>query len=345
MQTSEERPIFVVGNQRSGTTLLRYMLCAHSRIFIPPESNFIPRFIQPPVHRSMPRSQAIRVVESIMSYRPFYKDWQGEKPDPIRFIDQLPDYRLVTILNSIYNDYARIYGKPRWGDKTPMYVDHIDALAALFPSAQFIHILRDGRDVALSMFNAYRGPRFWYIDLYYSAEEWERKLRTAFISGARLGNDRYFEVRYEELVDTPEPVLIKMCEFLGEAYEPAMVNPHQEAAHHYHTKGIHLQTRQPPSTARKERWRKEMSTADQRIFHRVAGDLLVQLGYPMVELGKMSFQEMLRFLQMKVKYHLVEWIRQIAKAAGIFHPTKLLVRYRKRKLKKATLKKSMLKQQ
>jgi hypothetical protein len=286
--------------------------------------------------------QVVKVVENILTYKPFFKDWQGPKPVPVDFPDQIQDHRIASILEAIYSSYASQYGKPRWGDKTPLYLSHVDMLADLFPTAQFIHIIRDGRDVALSMREAYRGPRFWYVDLYYSAEEWKQKLRKAFSSGTHLGKSRYIEVRYEALVENPEPILRQVCAFLGEEYEPGMANPQQEAAHHYHTKGIHRQTRQPPTKGRSERWRKEMSMADQRLFERAAGTMLKLLGYPTQTVGSMTGYDLGRYALLKLKYHLVETGKQMVHSLGVFHPTKLLVRARKSIFKKPAMKKSLL---
>ncbi len=201
MTISAERPIFVVGAQRSGTTMLRYMLCGHPRIYIPPESTFIHRFFPGRSRVPMQRHEAIDTLNAILSYRDFFMDWQANRPDPATFVDSLPDLLPATFLDSLYCQYARQFGAERWGDKTPIYTDYIDLIAEIFPTAQFIHIIRDGRDAALSMMKAYQtATRFFYIDIYYAVRIWKRRIRKARTSGARLGADRYYEVRYEQLI-------------------------------------------------------------------------------------------------------------------------------------------------
>jgi hypothetical protein len=95
----------------------------------------------------------------------FFRDWQGEMPVPEEFVAALSDLTPATLLSTLYTQYSRQYCAQRWGDKSPIYTSHLDTLTTIFPSAQVIHIIRDGRDVALSMLKSYRGARFFYVDV------------------------------------------------------------------------------------------------------------------------------------------------------------------------------------
>lgn len=326
MDKTDERPIFVVGAPRSGTTLLRYILCSHPRIYLPPESNFIPRFFSKNPGDPLQPQEAFRVLESILSYRVFFKDWQGERPDPPLFISALPDLLPRTILSALYKEYSRQFEAERWGDKSPIYTIHLDLLSRIFPQAHFIHIIRDGRDVALSMLKSYQGPRFFYMDLYFAVSSWQRRVRQAKTSAQRLGSEHYHEIRYEDLVTDPPKVISALCDFLGEVYEPAMAEPHNEARGHFHSKGIHAATRRPLTPNSAGRWRKEMSEADQRLIQVVAGDLLNELGYEIAGLGRMGLAEKARLARLQAKYSAIETGRRVLQAAGIFHPTALIAK-------------------
>jgi len=317
------RPIFVVGAARSGTTMLRYMLSSHPRIYIPPESNFIPRFFHQ-AHQPLSRERAIQTMRALHGYRMFFRDWHGPRPDPEGFVDSLPDLLPATFLDHLYGEYARQYGASRWGDKTPIYTEHIKLIAGIFPQAQFIHIIRDGRDVALSMRQAYAGLRFFYMDVYYAACTWKRRIRKTRADGAGLGAGRYLEVHYEQLASQPEQHLRRICEFLNEPYSPAMAEPHRTARERHHSKGIHAATRRAPNTSSAGHWRRDMSPADARIFQAAAGDLLNELGYETAELGAMSVREALRYTTLSAKYTLIEAGRRAAQSTGVFHPTQLL---------------------
>jgi hypothetical protein len=265
-------------------------------------------------------------VETILTYRSFFKDWRGERPNARALVQELPDLLPATLLDALYSAYARQYGAERWGDKSPIYTTHVDAIARLFPNAKFVHIIRDGRDVALSMGQAYRGRRFFYIDLYYAARSWKERVRRASASGARLGPLRYFELRYEDLAASPDPVIRKLSHFLGEAYDPGMTEPYREARGHHHSRGIHASTRQPLTASRCGRWRGEMSLADQRLVQRVAGDLLSALGYDTVDLDPMPARERVRLAGLWAKYTSIQAARAALQATGVFHPTSLLDR-------------------
>lgn len=316
-------PIFVIGAPRSGTTLLRYVLCAHPHIYIPPESNFMTRFLALPRQRPLPRAQAIRLVHEILGYKVFFRDWQAARLDPAAFVDRLADRRPATLLQALYDDYARQHGARRWGDKSPIYADHVAGIAVLFPRAQFVHIIRDGRDVALSMLQAYRGPRFFYVDLCYAALSWRRRVQRARTAGCALGPARYFELQYRELTAVPEATVPQLCAFLGEPFAPEMLTPHQVAARQYHSTGIHAATQRPLSTRSVDRWRTEMSPPDQRLFHVMAGDLLTELGYAVAGDGRLSLREQVRLVGLRSKYVTVETGRQALHAIGIVHPAAL----------------------
>ena len=118
---------------------------------------------------------------------------------------------------AVFAAYAAQRGKPRWGDKTPLYMQHLDLLDRLFPDARFVHPIRDGRDAALSflavppglMTEGWGHPR----DAAGFACQWAIEVRAARRLGARVGADRYLEVRYEELVADPDTVLRAVCAF------------------------------------------------------------------------------------------------------------------------------------
>jgi len=324
---SGENPIFIIGAQRSGTTLLRYILSSHPRIYIPPESNFIPRYFGSDPTGSLSRESAIEIVEGILTYRMFFKDWDTDRPDPVRLVDSLPYLTPVQILDALYTQYALIYDAKRWGDKSPIYSDYIDLLDEIFPHAQFIHIVRDGRDVALSMLSSYYSMRFFYFDLYYAATTWKQRVSIARNSGKRLGPEKYYELCYENLTTNSITEIKKVCDFLNEDFHENMVQPHSTAKGSHHSKGIHSSTRKPLNAASVGKWKTQMSLEDQRLFQNIAGDLTNELGYEVHELGGQNILEIFRFGGLRMKYDFIQFGKRVAKAGGIFHPTDILSRY------------------
>jgi hypothetical protein len=313
------RPFFIVGVHRSGTTLLRYMLNSSPRIYVSPESDFIPRFFlrNPPAELSNRRIADI--LHTIFTSYRFVGEWEGDPPDAGAFAEALPRRTPQAFLDALYSAYAQQHSAVRWADKTPIYTSYIDLIHRIFPEAQFVHIIRDGRDATLSMLEKWE-QRELHIDVYFSARNWVRRIRRARVSGARLGTDLYYEIRYEHLVQDPEPELRRLCDFLEEPFFPIMAQPHLLARSHIAPDGFHAPIRQPPNPKRVGRWHREMTLADQRLFQRVAGELLKELGYPVVDLRSMSLKERARFLALATKYETLQAGRRVLQALGVFPP-------------------------
>lgn len=299
--------------------MLRFMLNSHHRLYATPESDFIPRFYGRYPHGPLPRKQAVDSVRIIFDSYRFVDEWLDERPDPEVFVDSLPQLTSAALLQALYSSYASQHGAVRWGDKTPIYTTYVELLTELFPGAQFIHLIRDGRDVALSMLDKWEQDEF-HIDIFFSARNWVRRIREARASGIALGPELFYELSYESLTENPEVELQAICEFLGESYVPEMTQQHILARQYIVPNSFSEPVRHPPSTDRVGRWRQEMSEADQRLFQRIAGDMLSQLGYEVVDLGRMSLREQVRFAAFGTKYWILQAGRRVLQALGVFHP-------------------------
>jgi hypothetical protein len=208
---------FIVGAGRSGTTLLRLILCGHSRLHVAPETWFIADLLaELPACGALDAAQCARAGEIMVGhYR--WPDLGIDRDEMRAEIAALRTPDLRAIIDLGYARLGRAAGKPRVGDKTPVYVRCLTELAALYPEAKFIHLLRDGRDVAQSYIGA-GWPQRCYEG---SAFEWTQAVRSAraFALPARM-----LEVRYEALAAEPEAQTRRICGFLGEAFEPGMLD-------------------------------------------------------------------------------------------------------------------------
>jgi len=267
------RPFFVVGCPRSGTTLLRDLLRSHPRLAIPTESHFIPGFYRA-FGNPVSDAAAWQIARRILS-TPRVSYWEVQaKPS-----DFAGCRSFAEVTRRLYETWAAAEGKPRWGDKTPHYVRDIPLLMRLFPDAQVIHIIRDGRDAALSWLRV----RFEPKNLYMAARLWKEMVRKGRGDGAALAADSYLELRYETLISEPETTMRSVCRFLGEPFDPAVLKP----APSYPWVGYgKLAVPMMGTTShgiRSDnggRWRERMSLNDRSLFESVAGDLLSELGYP-----------------------------------------------------------------
>jgi len=187
-----------------------------------------------------------------------------------------------TFVSAIFDLYGKGQGKRLVGDKTPSYLRHIPTLHGLWPKAKFVHIIRDGRDVCLSILNWKRGERIagrfatWSEDpVSTTALWWKWNVRLGREDGAPFGPDLYHEVHYEALVSEPAKTCERLCNFLGIPYDDAMLKFHERLPDpRFYTK----QKWHPIATGLRD-WRTQMPAEDVERFEAAAGELLEELGY------------------------------------------------------------------
>lgn len=137
----------LVGVPRSGTTLLRLMLDAHPQLAIPPETGFLMN----PLDAAVGPEALAKQICQFPSAAPAWADYGLEAAIFRAAAAQLsPQAEVGDVLRLFYRLYAERFTKPRSGDKTPGYLGLMPLVAKVLPEAHFIHIIRDGRDVALS---------------------------------------------------------------------------------------------------------------------------------------------------------------------------------------------------
>ncbi|MFL5870157.1 MAG: sulfotransferase family protein [Solirubrobacterales bacterium] len=280
---------FVVGVGRSGTTLLRLMLDAHPQLAIPAETQFVPELIESG-RAGASRDRLAGLITGARNWGDFNLD-AGELAERIGALER-PD--AAGVIRAFFQLYAEHQGKPRWGDKTPIYVTNMRTIGGAIGEARFVHLIRDGRDVALSRRRRGMGEGKPVAD---TARRWRRRIENARSDARRL-RGRYLELRFEDLVDAPEPALRQICELVELDYDPAMLDYHERAGDRLSEMGSDLDARggrrarsgaerlashalaaEPPRPERTEAWRTEMSESDRREFEAVAGPLLADLGY------------------------------------------------------------------
>jgi hypothetical protein len=267
------------------------MLDAHPLMAVPPETHFIEdvlsAFKQGPVSTE-------RFVEIVTTHRR-WPDFGLQAADLRERVARLEPLTPGDALRAFYRLYAERAGKPRWGDKTPGYLRRMRKIERALPEARFIHLIRDGRDVAVSITGLHFGPD----TVRDAAQRWASRVRKARRQGAEV--QHYVEVRYEDLVLEPEPTLRRVCDYVELPWDARMLDYHERAPERLEEitrdlprsderaedvipagqrVGIHALASRPPQTDRVARWRSEMSAADQEVFAQTAGDLLAELGYP-----------------------------------------------------------------
>jgi hypothetical protein len=275
--------VFLVGCPRSGTTLLRRMLDAHPEVAITPETHWIPELLDQRAERDNNGAVTMETVQALSTHRKFAR--LGITAGELEaLVSEGHAMSYSSFVGRVFDLYGMKHGKSLVGDKTPGYVRKIAILNALWPRAGYVHLVRDGRDVCLSVLGWDRSERIigrfrtWVDDRVATAGLWwEWNVRLGRETGQRLGSGLYLEVDYETLVVNPEQVCGELCDFLGLRFDDAMVRYHEGRSK---TKsGLDAKHAWLPPTPGLRAWRSEMESTDLERFEAVAGSLLDELGY------------------------------------------------------------------
>jgi len=287
---------FIVGVGRSGTTMLRLMLDAHPALAIPPETHFVPDLIDAIGDGATP-AEAVETMSAVRQWG----DLGIEEAEVLERFERLERLEAGAALRSFYAIYQERHDKPRWGEKTPIYVKSMRKIERALPEARFIHVIRDGRDVALSRWKRTLGDKD-PAPAAQVAEGWARRIRRAQRMGSKV--DHYMELRYEDLVTDTEQNLRAIAEFIELDWDPIMLTYYEHAGERMAEMArdlpaadgkptrpgeermqAHAMTQKPPDPSAMYRWKEKMSAADVEAFDSTAGDLLAELGY---EVGTVS---------------------------------------------------------
>jgi hypothetical protein len=277
---------FVVGCPRSGTTMFQRMLSMHPRLATLPEVRWLATAPADPGSVDADGCVTPQFLRRLVD-RPALGRY-ARLPVPTQEIAELLSsgarVRYDVFTGWLFDRYGAAQGRPLVVNKTVDNALYVDALARTWPDARIVHLVRDGRDVAMSANGWRRAPRLaetfptWSVEpMATAALWWEWHVRRAREAGCRLGTDRYLEVRYEQLVRWPEATLSVVCAFLGVDYDPAMCRFHD--GREVNTPGVDAKHAWRPVTVGLRDWRTQMTESDQGRFEAVAGDLLQELCY------------------------------------------------------------------
>lgn len=277
--------LFVVGCPRSGTTLMQRILDRHPSLAVANDTHFISRALErfapeslgaALAGRAVPLSE--RLVQAAIDYRRFPRLGIDER-EARAIAASCSSY--AEFVGALYGRFAELRGKSFGGEKTPDYVRRLPLLTGLFPAARIVHLIRDGRDVTMSLVEwatGNKGPAklaLWRDEPMGTGALWWRWQVLAGRRSAIGLRGRYLEVRYDDLVERTAETLQSVVSFLGIADDAALRSM------------LEATTAERPASARKaERapirglrdWRTQMAERDVELFEAIAGDLLEELG-------------------------------------------------------------------
>jgi hypothetical protein len=204
--------VFVLGCDRSGTTLVQKMLTSHSQLHITYEAAYSSMIRH--LHRPNNFEPALQAIAGFPQFHGI--DLNGLRDD----IQAHKAVHFADLTALLCRRVAAFHGKSRWGDKTPAYTRHILSLAMMFPASRFIHVVRDPRAVATSWIPTNWGPNtFWH-----AGRTWADAVGLATVDMELLEPWRCCTIRFEDVVREPEQTLRGVCDFLDLAWDPEMLN-------------------------------------------------------------------------------------------------------------------------
>lgn len=277
-QAPHPTSVFIVGCQRSGSTLLGAMLGRHPNIVCLPEAQFIADLCIAALP-GQPLPDLEKLVSAIRRH-PRFKLWEfaaegftkNLQPESATFAD---------VIHALAENYAGAHARPDaafWIDQQPGNLRFMARLSAHFPEARMLHIVRDGRAVAASLMPLDWGPN----TIIAAARYWSEKIGLGFAAAHFLPADRVLTVRYEDLVRKPEETLSEIHRWLGLTRQAGPSQPSSLQLPRF-SQAQHQKIYELPDPARIDAWQTHLSEQQVALFETVSHDLLEYLGYRRVQ--------------------------------------------------------------
>lgn len=282
---------FIVGCGRSGTTLLRNVLCSHPDVLIPPETSFFFWDRAGDAHRPLTEAECRRLVsefrlDATSRLRPGHflrREIAFLETDWDRFMADIrsrnPERRRpVDVLEALMDDWVRRQDKPitMVGEKTPHHVFAIKRILRTLPEARFIHMVRDPRAVVPSLLEM---P--WFNGgTAAAARRWRTSVEGALTQVQNIAPGRFMEVRYEDLVSDLPNTARRLADFLGLAFDERMLEPERYGAKYVEAQSWHGMSRTAVAKGVNERRKSGLDPVQRRVIELIAGERLATYGYP-----------------------------------------------------------------
>lgn len=272
------RPIFIVSAPRSGSTLLRLILDAHPIIAVP-SPTWLYDMVYPFLYSygDLTIDENYKALAEDIIESPLIKNWKIELSVE-QIIDASRQRTFAGLYEALHRIYADIHAKNRWGEKSPRDSYWIDEIRHDFSEAQFIHIVRDGRDMAIDIAtssamvpsNPFSGAHIW---LDYN--------RAILHSASSLNEKTYYRIRYEALCADPENELKKLCGYLCEDFDPRMLAHYEtQSAKTWCSLPNHQKAGCPITTEYCGMYLKRLRPNDRAFLNHVIHEMLTEFGYP-----------------------------------------------------------------
>jgi len=260
------------------------MVNAHPQMAVTPEAHWLPRFFEE--RRGLTPEGIVTpdLIQQLLEH-PKFANFHIQPQDLLELIVKERSTSYASLITSIFDLYGQAQGKALVGNKTPDSVRKLRTLHTLWPATRFVHLIRDGRDVALSFM---KWPKVlqkkpgnlstWKDDPFSTAALWwEFNVRCGLRAFEWLDPKLRYEMRYESLIANPQKECAALCEFLKLPYDESMLRFHE--GREEITSGDPMNPAWQPITSGLRDWRTQTSEENVERFEAVAGELLDELGY------------------------------------------------------------------
>jgi len=281
MKTTDTRPVYIVSSPRAGSTLLRLILDNQPNIAIPPPG-YLFNLVYPYLYSYGDLSIEAnfrQLVEDVLA-TPTVKRWPIDvgTDDIVSAAGETRTFAFI--YEFLHRAYAELSGKPRWGQKSPRNGVWMEEIREMFPAAQFIHLIRVGRDVAIDLADA----GFWPETVHGGAIRWRDCMRAVAALAPSFGPEQLLEIKYEDLCENPEATLKQMCDFLGEDFDPRHLHHHEsESAKGWAKDPTHAAAGKPITTEFVGMYKHRLPDQDRDAIEAIIGPELRQAGYPVAD--------------------------------------------------------------
>ncbi len=276
------------GFERSGTTLLSMMMGAHPELAVPLSVTGLWYIYAEELHRynDLESSDDLRTLVSDLLKEERIGLWDVEISED-EILQELQPASFSAVVRRFHEIYAAKKGKPNWGNLDIATLDEMDCANSWFPEARFLHIVRDGRDVALS----HETMPYGAGNTLECAEHWTQRIHANLKMGSMLHADRYHVIRYEDLVTKTEETLREICRFAGLSYSESMLSymTMVEDKIPSDKRWLWPALAKRPDPAKAFRWKNNMSRPKRLVFESVAAPMLRRLGYEVASSVPKSF--------------------------------------------------------
>ncbi len=271
----------MIGTQRSGSNLLRLMLNQLDEVSAPHPPHILERFIPLlPAYGDLGlKANFIALATDV--YRLIECNpvpWEEMTTDPEEIAARCRSNSIAEIFRVIYEIRAETQHARIWICKSMVNVQFADLLEQEIRPL-YLHLFRDGRDVALSFMKAIVGEKH----IYHIARQWRNEQEASLKLMEKLGSERVIQVRYETLLADPEAEVRRICRFIGTEYNSSAMDyfRSEESKHTAHSGEMWKNVEKPVLKDNFNKFEREMAPEDILLFEQVAGDTLVKLGYPL----------------------------------------------------------------